>query len=199
LQQLCLRENNRLSRQPFLHFEQLLQQSLQPHEASQQLLQPQSFGQPQLASQQPLLQPHEASQQLLQHELLRANRLSKQQRFFLQQLLPQHGSLHPHEASQQPWLQPQSLHPQLASQQLCLPPQSIFLAPPKRRPKRQQRCLLHPQQVSQHGSLHPQLASQQPLLQQSFGHPHDFSQQQDGSQQSQPQPLPSILSIRPAP
>jgi hypothetical protein len=182
LQQLFLRENSRLNRQQRFFLQQLLQQlSWQPHEASQQLLQPQSFGQPQLASQQP-------------HELLRANRLSKQQRFLQPQPLSQQGSLQPQLASQQ-LLQPQSLQPQLASQQLSQP----HLCLPNRRLSKQQRCFLQPQPLSQHGSLHPQLASQQPLPQQSFGHPHDFSQQQDGSQQSQPQPLPSILSIRPAP
>jgi hypothetical protein len=51
-----------------------------------------------------------------------------------------------------------------------------------------------PQQSSQQPSSQPQLASQQPS-----SHPQDFSQQHDGSHESQPQPLPSILSNMPAP
>src|SRR5690606_28725325 len=104
------------------------------------------------------------------------------QQLSAQQLSAQQSSGQPHDASQQLSLQQLSWQHE-ASQQFAL-------RPPKRRLKQQPRSL---QQLDAQ-----QLSSQQLSPQQSSGHPHDFSQQHEASQQSHPQPLPSILSIRPA-
>jgi hypothetical protein len=54
--------------------------------------------------------------------------------------------------------------------------------------------------VLQQASSAPQLGSlQHASPAQSSGQPHDFSQHVAASQQSHPQPLPSILSNRPNP
>jgi hypothetical protein len=192
--------NNRLRKQPFLqHFEAQPQQS-SPQQSSGQ---PQDFSHPQQSfpqqssAQQPSLQPHEASQQ--QSLLQRLNRFSKQQlrlqHFFeQQQSLPQQSS--PQQSSGQPqdFSQPQQSLPQQPSLQPHEASQPQLdsqddLQRLNNRARQQVRLHLQPQQLS----------PQQSSLQQSSLQPQDFSQQHDGSHESQPQPLPSILSNMPAP
>jgi hypothetical protein len=67
---------------------------------------------------------------------------------------------------------------------------------PNSRLRKQPRLQPQLEALPQQGSQQP--SSQQPSAQQSSAQPHDFSQQQDGSQQSQPHPLLSIRSNRPA-
>jgi hypothetical protein len=194
------------------------QSSGQPHEASQQPSLPQQSSPQQSSPQQSSAQPHEASQQLF----LPNRRLRKQPFLHLQQLFeaqpheasqqlspqqsspqqssPQQSSGQPHEASQQPSLPQQSSPQQSSAQPQLLSQQDFFL----NRFKRQQPFLhlqqseAQPQEASQQSS--PQQSSPQQSSQQgSSQQPHDFSQQHDGSALSQPQPLLSIRSSRPAP
>jgi hypothetical protein len=192
-QQLDLqpRLNNRLRKQPRLHFFEQPQQSSpqqssgQPHEASQQPLSQQPLSQqlssqPQLDSQQQsLLQP-------------RLNRLQMQQprlHFFEQ---PQQSS--PQQSSGQPQLDSQQLSSQQPLSQPQLASQQLDWQDDLQRLNRSQR-----QQPRLHFEAQQQSSPQQSSAQQSSQQPQDFSQQHDGSHESQPQPLPSILSNMPAP
>ena len=97
----------------------------------------------------------------------------------------------PQPASQQSSPQQSSAQPQLDSQHLCLPEKRRLKKQPFLQP---QLFEAQPHEASQQSS--PQQSS---LQQGSSQAPHDFSQQHDGSALSQPQPLLSIRSSKPAP
>jgi hypothetical protein len=182
--------------------------SQQPQLASQQLSPQQLSAHPQLDSQQLFFLANRRlrKQPFLQQQLLEAQPHEASQQLSLPQQAssPQQSSGQPHEASSQQPLSPQQSSPQQASspQQSSAQPQLLsqqesFL----NRFKRQQPFFLQqlsaqPQDASQHESLPQHESSPQ---QGSSQQPHDFSQQHDGSALSQPQPLLSIRSSKPAP
>jgi hypothetical protein len=198
------------------------QSSGQPHEASQQPL-PQQLSPQQLSPQQPSAQPQLASQHF---DFLANRRLRKQPFLHLQpqleaqpheasqqlspqqsspqQPLPQQSSGQPHEASQPPLPQQPSLQQASAPQHGSLQPHEAsqhedlhFL---NRLKSGQPFLHLQPQLEAQPHEASQQLSPQQLSPQQgSSQQPHDFSQQHDGSQLSQPQPPASIRSSKPAP